>query len=686
VPMSLFVDKTLNILYSNSNLSNYLHIPVGNFSPNLTRMTSAKLTALLRNGIRKSIELDKPFLLKQIPWSTGKKELILDLKFYHFKSELDEDIFLIEFIEKKKPSQSVEERFKDSENFTNQRISDLEQELKISRFDLQNAVEELESSNEELQSSNEELLAANEELQSANEELQSVNEELYTVNSEIQEKNKQLENLNNDVNNLLSSTQIGTIFLDRELNIRKFTPAISNIFNLEDSDIGRPLHNFTSGIEKGELSEIFDKTLEVIKSLQVFEKEIAIGRQESYLVRITPFVTVDNKIEGAVITFIETTKLRESIQKIKVIDTKLSLAMEMGKLAWWEWNYKTKHLDYSENKASILGYTVNEIGHAIEGFTEKIHPDDYEKAMQAMRSHLTGKADIYEVEYRIRCKNGKYVWLFDRGGVVEKDKNGNILKLAGIVIDITNRIVLEKKLQNAIEKAELANIYKDNFLANMSHEIRTPMNGIIGFADLLRKDNLTKERKDRYVDLINNNCQSLLKLIDDIVDLSKIEVGQLNLHYEKFDPNELLNELYEFFTDYKKMINKDHLEIILNLPAKQILINSDRDRIKQVMINLINNSFKFTREGEIEFGYVKQTGFIEFYVRDTGSGMHKKDLNQIFERFHQLNNDVTHESSGTGLGLAISKGIALALGGDLKVKSKFNEGSTFFFTIENKPG
>ena len=196
--------------------------------------------------------------------------------------------------------------------------------MKATKTELQNVVEELETSNEELQSSNEELMASNEELQSTNEELQSVNEELYTVNTELQEKNKELTFLNNDVNNLLHNTQIATLFLDSHLRIRKFTPQLKTLFNLEDTDLGRPISSFNSNFNSEIQESISTDSIETLQKLEYLEKEITDIHGNYYLKRISPFITDDKKIDGVVITFIEINDLKrkenELLEKTRVIE------------------------------------------------------------------------------------------------------------------------------------------------------------------------------------------------------------------------------------------------------------------------------------------------------------------------------------------------------------------------------
>ncbi|HET6559948.1 MAG TPA: ATP-binding protein [Prolixibacteraceae bacterium] len=246
----------------------------------------------------------------------------------------------------------------------------------------------------------------------------------------------------------------------------------------------------------------------------------------------------------------------------------------------------------------------------------------------------------------------------------------------------------EYKIQNlelhqAKEKAESADRLKSAFLANVSHEIRTPLNSIVGFSSLLGEKELDDETRNMYMELVESNTESLLVLIDEILDLSKIEAQQLTLKKADFSMDELIAELYHIFTNGKSRAGVE-IRIGHTIEGQNLSIFSDRLRVKQVFVNLLSNANKFTDSGFIELGYfLTADKEVVLYVKDTGSGIKKEYHKEIFQRFRKLNEDSTRLYGGTGLGLAISQKIVELLGGRIWVESEPGRGSTFFFTLQD---
>jgi PAS domain S-box-containing protein len=295
----------------------------------------------------------------------------------------------------------------------------------------------------------------------------------------------------------------------------------------------------------------------------------------------------------------------------------------------------------------------------------------------------TGVPMIEKVE-QIKDTEENTIWV-SATKIPVKDNYGNITGLVGISIDITEKRIAEGKLRESKEKAEESDRLKTAFLANMSHEIRTPMNGIIGFSNLLRNADLKDEERNEFLNHITSCGNTLLNLIDDIIDISKIEAGQIKIRITESNINAILDELLDSFDASKLKDGKDNVKLVKNtgLSDAKSTILTDPFRFRQIVSNLIGNALKFTLEGYIEFGYtLVEEDNLQFFVKDSGIGIPKDKQSLIFERFGQvLDSNFYINQKGTGLGLAISSNLVKMLGGRMWVNSEMGKGSTFYFTL-----
>lgn len=259
-----------------------------------------------------------------------------------------------------------------------------------------------------------------------------------------------------------------------------------------------------------------------------------------------------------------------------------------------------------------------------------------------------------------------------------------------LVEQIKHRKYAEDEMKKAKEKAERADKMKSIFLANISHDIRTPLNGIIGFGELLTMRLEKKSKLYKYADIIHSSGKHLLSLINDLIDISKIEAGKLTIKENIVNISEFLEEIFAFFENkLMQSENADSVKLILKkeLVIENELIYTDDFRLKQVFSNLIGNAMKFTNKGHIAFGYnlLEDETKIEFFVEDTGVGIHEKKQRAIFKRFTQAEDTTDRSYGGSGLGLAICRGILHLMDGDIRVESELGKGSCFYFTLPFKP-
>jgi PAS domain S-box-containing protein len=327
--------------------------------------------------------------------------------------------------------------------------------------------------------------------------------------------------------------------------------------------------------------------------------------------------------------------------------------------------------------STCLGYPVNKIeGKLIFDF---MHTDDIEKTKTYVRKKIKEKASLLHLENRYLARDGSVVWL---SWMTQPIYEENIS--FSVAHDITHIKQVERELIAAKEKAEESDRLKTAFLENMSHEIRTPMNGIIGFSEMFTDTNLTENERNHYAQIVINSGQKLLSILDDILDISRIETGQIEIVPEPVNINEQADELYQFFFT-KAKDKKLEFKIEKALPDEEATIYTDRTRLHQILSNLLANAFKFTKQGHVCLGYREEDGFLSFYIEDTGIGIDEKMHQIIFERFRQANAEVTKNYGGTGLGLSISQKLVSLLGGKIGLESMPGKGSKFFFTIPFVP-
>jgi PAS domain S-box-containing protein len=334
----------------------------------------------------------------------------------------------------------------------------------------------------------------------------------------------------------------------------------------------------------------------------------------------------------------------------------------------------------------LTGYEPEDlVNNSKISYDELIHPEDRETVWQSIRQALSNKRP-FQLVYRIFTKKGELIWVWEQGtGVFHTQDNIDVLE--GFITNITERKRMEEELVTAKEKAEESDRLKSAFLANMSHEIRTPMNSIIGFSQLLDDPELVSEERMHFVNMIQNSGNDLLNIIDDIIDISKIEAGQMKIFKSHQNLHELMQEFRVFFSDYlKTKPQKKDLKIIYQPPSEAIknTIYTDIDRFKQIFRNLLSNAIKFTEKGSVEIGFTSVTHDNQpaylFYVKDTGLGIPEDKTDSIFNPFTQVVISNSRVYGGTGLGLTITKKMVELLGGRIWVESEYGKGSTFYFT------
>ncbi|MBP7506498.1 MAG: PAS domain S-box protein [Prolixibacteraceae bacterium] len=285
------------------------------------------------------------------------------------------------------------------------------------------------------------------------------------------------------------------------------------------------------------------------------------------------------------------------------------------------------------------------------------------------------------ITYRVRNSANKFIWMRASARLISK--NNEIVGIKGVAVEVNSLKKIEEELIKAKEKAEESDRLKSSFLANMSHEIRTPLNGIIGFSEMITEPGISEEERELYLSIITESSQQLLHIVNDVLDLSKLETGQMSINNETFDLTRLLQEIISFYTPKAE---KKPIALILekDINYPDIQFTGDRYQLYRAFSNLVDNAVKFTSKGYVKIGYIIKNNKIKFFIKDTGIGIKPEKINVIFERFRQGEDTLTKEYGGTGLGLALSKTMIERMGGVIEVESVPGEGSTFRFSLPFK--
>ena len=370
------------------------------------------------------------------------------------------------------------------------------------------------------------------------------------------------------------------------------------------------------------------------------------------------------------------TKQRQVEEELHSYNKRLALACQAGKIYPWLWDLVNGTAELSLEENGQIKHV--QITHA--SFTEKIHPD-YRKVYENITTaFMRGEIDSMRFSFPCRYFSDEYVWLEKIGEVYEADPDGKPIRSIGILRDMTVDKRHEADVQ-AKRLAEESDRMKSAFIANMSHEIRTPLNAIVGFSELLTSDmEISPNERDEFMQVISKNSDLLLKLINDILDLSRIKSGKMSFTLTNCDLNELLSHIYRTH----QLLMPQGVALKIQLPVLPAIIQADLHRLTQVITNLINNAAKFTTQGYIliKYDYTQDKRWIQISVTDTGKGIPADKQAQVFERFNKLD----EFAQGTGLGLAICQIIIEHFGGYITLESKEGEGSTFIVTLPYTPG
>ncbi len=449
VPLTLVVDEHMDLLHVVGDSQGFLLPPMGRVQTDVTKMAVKELAIPLATALQKVFKTHDDIAYTNIHLKRNGETLVVQMRLRLLPGRKNQDplaAVLIEETRRRADNEDPSETY-DLDREAAERIADLEQELQFTRENLQATVEELETSNEELQATNEELLASNEELQSTNEELQSVNEELYTVNAEYQSKILELTELNNDLDNLLVSSDILTLFLDEGLVLRRFTPGVTEVFRLIETDVGRPLSHISHNLRDIDPVQIAEDVQAHGRSI---EREAQVIQGRVFLMRASPYHIASDLVSGVVLNFVDITNIRRAEAALHESEERNVLARKASNIGTWDWDINSGGLHWSAEIEPMFGFRPGEFGGTYDDFIECVHPDDRERLMMAVDNCVENGVS-YETEHRILLPDGGQRWILELGDVVP-DHTGRPLRMVGVARDITRHKEDAAKLERAYEE------------------------------------------------------------------------------------------------------------------------------------------------------------------------------------------------------------------------------------------
>ncbi len=500
----------------------------------------------------------------------------------------------------------------------------------------------------------------------------------------LKQREQELDTALRELNAVLDTIRYGILFMDEDLNIRMTNRAYREIWGIEEEfytpgrtlreDIERTRELGLYQVEDDEWDAFLESRLDAMQmgSSGPTEMRLADGKILQF-----QYVVLPNG--GHMATYFDITGLKNTEAALRRSEERYALAVKGSNDGLWDWDTDSDRIYISPRFKDIAGVSHGDTVLDSEQMLSCVHPDDRARHLQAMRAHLRGDAEFYSCEYRINSEKGIERWVLNRG-IGQRDDSGHVYRVAGSLTDITVRKEAEMALRNAKEQAEAATRTKSQFLANVSHELRTPLNAIIGLAEMLKEEaeELNEGDLSEPLQRIVSAGRHLLHLINDLLDLTKIEAGRLDLHIEDFHIPPMVHDVS---TTAKGLAIANDNQLTVHCEDDLGAMHSDITRVRQILLNLLSNAFKFTEKGAVTLTAERESAssqdWLVVEVADTGIGMTDGQIERLYQEFTPADNSMTRKYGGTGLGLAISRRLCTLLGGEISVHSELGKGTAF---------
>jgi len=694
-PPNVTVDRDGAVLHMSDHAGRFLQYVSGEPSRNLLTLVNPELRAELRTALHRVLRDGDSVVARRVRFSRGETPSFVNISARLFKDDDSGEDVIVVFFDEIENEVTVQQDVPVHDAAADaSKLMDLEHDLHRAQKEMHSSMEdasafaeELMASNEELQAINEELRSTSEELEAGKEELQSVNGELVTVNLELSDTVAETTKANDDLRNLISSTGIATVFVDREMRIKRYTPPAVALFKLIASDIGRPLLDLTHRLDYPQMAA---DARAAFDTLTLTEREIRSDRGEWFLARVLPYRTVDDQIDGAVITLIDITARRAAEAAARSSEESLRLAaVTTNDYAIIVLDMDGLIVTWNGGAQRIFGYAESEVrGQPLDLI---FLPDDREtRAPLRERQRATQAGRVEDERWHVRS-DGTEIYCSGVTTPIESDQFRGYAKIAR---DVTNKTGIEsqKQLALTLERAiraqsEAANRLKDEFFSVLSHELKNPLNLIHVKAELLTRipDVRDISSVQDAADAIRRAVAGQAKIIDDLLDLSRVRAGKLAL---RFAPVEIASVLQEVVAASVADAQAGDIELSVAGADAAVMIHADAERVEQMIWNLVRNALKFTPHGgRVRIALSRQGGFVCVEVADTGQGIDPGFLPRIFEMFSQADGGGRRDRGGLGIGLSLVKQLAELHGGRIEVESAGQgQGASFRLWLpENAP-
>jgi two-component system, chemotaxis family, CheB/CheR fusion protein len=649
MPPSLLVGTRRNLVHTFGGASKILNVPEGRATTDAVEMLRDDLRVAVTGALQRVFIEHEPIHYRGLRVEIAGKPVLLDVTVREVRNPRTSEPFALVTFEEQRATSERPPPTVPVDQLSRDQIHALEMDLRHAKENLQTTIEELETSNEELQATNEELVASNEELQTTNEELHSVNEELFTVNSEFQRKISELTELTGDMDHLLASTEVHTLFLDRELRIRRFTPKIAELFKLVSADVGRSIDAFNHALS---CPNLYDDVRAVVATGEPFERQVKDAQQRWFLLRVLPYrrgATPD----GAVLTLIDISAMKRFELEARNKDAQLSHILTNSPHPVFMRDREGRFVLADESFRRLAARDPTGLR------AEQIFSADVAEMLTRDDARIVKDGVTVETEETIPAPGGPRVYLSVKFPM--RDAEGQVIGVGGLQTDVTSLKRAEAEARESVTR-------RDRFLATLSHELRNPLAAILNASRAITRGGVAQADAGQLQQLITERALHMSRLVDDLLDVARLTQDKLVLERSRLD----LRSLVQGVTDEVSAIFEEHrVRLVTHVDDVELPVLGDGTRLHQLQVNLLANAARYTPSGgQATYTVRRVDDHAEICVTDSGEGIAPDMLERIFDLFVQAGQPGARgRDGGLGVGLALVRRIVELHGGSVSVAS-----------------